>query len=79
MYGIPKMPTTTIPIIHAPFMMADRGQWQSTMQAPSHQNVEYMLAVEQMQVYPKESSHIPSHLIELFELEVGESEVSDLR
>ncbi|KAL3823562.1 hypothetical protein ACHAXA_002903 [Cyclostephanos tholiformis] len=74
MYGIPNTPT--IPIIHAPFMTADRGQRQSTMQVPSHQNLS---ASGGHKVYPKESSHIPSRPIELFELEVGESDFSDLR
>jgi spindle assembly abnormal protein 6 len=73
-YGIPKTPI--IPIIHAPFMSADRGRGPSTMQAPGHPNLH---ASGGRKMFPKESSHVPSRPIELFELEVGESEFSDLR
>ncbi len=54
------------PTIHAPFMTADRGRGRA-------------YAIDGRKMYPKESSHIPTRPIELFELEVGESDFSDLR
>jgi hypothetical protein len=73
-YGIPQTPI--IPIIHAPFMTADQGRGRSTMQVPGHQNV---FSSGGHTVFPRDTSHVPSRPIELFELEVGETEFSDLR
>lgn len=74
MIGIHQTPT--IPIIHAPFMTADRGRGQPTMPDPCHQTV---FATGARKLNPKESSRIPIRPIELFELEVGESDFSELR
>ena len=73
MNGISQTP---IPIIHAPFMTADRGRGQSTIPATGHQTV---YANGGHKVYQKETRHVPTRPIELFELEVGESDFSDLR
>ena len=73
----PNRPT---PIIHAPFLTADRGQGQSSImqqrqQPPPHQTTPY---TNREELYPRQSS-LPTRPIELYELEVGESDFADLR
>ena len=73
--GIPKTPT---PMIHFPLMTADRGRMQSTMmQQTSNQKAVHLSGGRNLR--SKESNHIPARPIELFELEVGESDFDDLR
>ena len=68
------------PIIHAPFMTADRGQGQSMMmQGPSHQSPSIASRSGFRGLYPKESLSSTVDNLNLYELEVGESDFADLR
>lgn len=67
-YSIPNMPNT-----HAPIMMTDAGRGHTTMQIPGHL---LRNSSDGSDLYSKTVPHLP---IELFELEVGESDFHDLR
>ena len=68
------------PIIHAPFMTADRGQGQSMMmQGPSHQSPYTSNRSGFRGLHPKESVSSTADNLNLYELEVGESDFADLR
>lgn len=72
--GIPKTPT---PMIHFPLMTADRGRMQSTVMQTSSQKAVHSSGGHKL--HSKETNHTPSRPIELFELEVGESDFENLR
>lgn len=69
--------TPNVPIIHAPFMTVDRGRaGPSVMQSQGHRHT--MDASSSLGGLPAQRS-MPNRPIELYELEVGESDFSDLR
>ena len=69
------------PIIHAPFMTVDRGQGQSMMMqgCPSHQSPYTSSRSGFRGLHPKESLSSTVDNLNLYELEVGESDFADLR
>ena len=72
--------TPTPPMIHFPLMTADRGRTQSTMMQTISQKAVHSSGGRKL-LHSKEemNHHIPSRPIELYELEVGESEFENLR
>ena len=71
------IPQTPTPMIHFPLMTADRGRTQSTMMQTISQKAVHSSGGRKS--HSREMNHIPSRPIELYELEVGESDFENLR
>jgi spindle assembly abnormal protein 6 len=72
------IPQTPTPMIHFPLMMtADRGRTQSTMMQTISQKAAHSSGGRKL--HSREMIDIPSRPIELYELEVGESDFENLR
>ena len=68
LYSLPNMPN-----INAPIIMSDTGRGHTVMRTPGHQ---MRFPVSGCDLTPKAIPHLP---IELYELEVGESDFAELR